>query len=191
MNNSEPYEFGNKVYSSDTDCGQLVQLIVEPAPPRVTHLVAFSAARGSTRLVPIRLARPTEKGVRLGRDRLALRSLPPQHHASATSVAVQRGDRVRGIDGPAGHVEGAAVQPPDGRITHVLVATGPWWRRRHAAVPADMVAGFGPEGIRLLITKNQVKESGELRRGRSSPQLDQDSDTRKTGYPSAPATTHP
>ncbi|NUR25848.1 MAG: hypothetical protein HOV83_08380 [Catenulispora sp.] len=139
------YLFGSEVYASDADCGELRQVMVEPALPRVTDLVAFSIAEGVVRLVPITLARSSELGVLVDCERDQLVSRPPAAMAepSGTAVAVGRGELVRRRDGPDGHVEGFVVYRDDGEITQVLVAAGPWWRRRHLAIPVEQVLALG------------------------------------------------
>ena len=42
-----------------------------------------------------------------------------------------------------------------GRVTNVLVRHGPAWDR---AIPDEAVAGFGEDGIRLAITRQQVRD---------------------------------
>ena len=57
---------------------------------------------------------------------------------------------------------------PVGALLHVLllrheaeellVRHGPAWDRADTAIPAEMVAGFGEGGIRLGITRRQVRD---------------------------------
>ena len=160
MDDTVTYEFGSRILCSGTDCGELRQLIVEPAASRVTDLVVQSPADGRHR-VPIRFARPDGPDIRLDchREELVAFPAPVVRHRS---TALGSGDRVRALAGDAGHVEGVAVRSGSGEIVQVLVAAGPWWHRRHVAVPAAVVPGLGPEGIRVLMSKKQVKNLGSV-----------------------------
>src|SRR6185437_12106851 len=51
MSEAAIYEFGSRVYCSDADCGELLQVVVEPDVPRLVQLVVCSAADGAARLV--------------------------------------------------------------------------------------------------------------------------------------------
>ena len=73
-------------------------------------------------------------------------------------VEEHRGDRVHATDGEAGHLRAVRIDPGSGRVTHVLVRHGPAWDRADTAIPAEMVAGFGEDGIRLAITRQQVRD---------------------------------
>jgi sporulation protein YlmC with PRC-barrel domain len=73
-------------------------------------------------------------------------------------VEEHRGDRVHATDGEAGHLLAVRIDPGSGRVTHVLVRHGPAWDRADTAIPAEMVAGFGDAGIRLGITRRQVRD---------------------------------
>jgi hypothetical protein len=73
-------------------------------------------------------------------------------------VEEHRGDRVHATDGEAGHLRALRIDPGSGRVTHVLIRHGPAWDRTDTAIPAEMVAGFGDGGIRLGITRQQVRD---------------------------------
>jgi hypothetical protein len=73
-------------------------------------------------------------------------------------VEEHRGDRVHATDGEAGHLRAVRIDPGTGRVTHVLIRHGPAWDRADTAIPAEMVAGFGDGGIRLGITRRQVRD---------------------------------
>ena len=149
------YEFGSTVVCSGTDCGTLQEIVVEPAATRVAGLVIQSPTDGS-HLVPVGMARPAGPDISLdcGRERLAGFPAPVVRNRL---VAVGRGDRVRAMDGDAGHVEGVALRPDTGKIVQLLVTFGRWWRRRHVAVPVAVIPGFGPEGVRVLMSRKQVE----------------------------------
>jgi hypothetical protein len=73
-------------------------------------------------------------------------------------VEERRGDRVHATDGEAGHLRAVRIDPGSGRVTHVLIRHGPAWDRADTAIPAEMVAGFGDDGIRLSISRRQVRD---------------------------------
>jgi sporulation protein YlmC with PRC-barrel domain len=73
-------------------------------------------------------------------------------------VEEHRGDRVHATDGEAGHLRAVRIDPASGRVTHVLIRHRPAWDRADTAIPAEMVAGFGDGGIRLGITRRQVRD---------------------------------
>jgi hypothetical protein len=73
-------------------------------------------------------------------------------------VEEHRGDRVHATDGEAGHLRAVRIDPGSGRVTHVLIRHGHAWDRADTAIPAEMVAGFGEDGIRLGITRRQVRD---------------------------------
>jgi hypothetical protein len=73
-------------------------------------------------------------------------------------VEEHRGDRVHATDGEAGHLRAVRIDPGSGRVTYVLIKHGPAWDRADTAIPANLVAGFGADGIRLGITRRQVRD---------------------------------
>jgi hypothetical protein len=173
MSESATYEFGSEVYCSDAGCGELLQCVVEPDLPRLTDLVVCSLGEGpgdgAARLVPPALAHCTPLGILLDCDKRAFDQLPATPVRGAAQPAVlrsvpdaqtriRRGDRVHALDGDAGHVLGLIVRTEDQAITHVLLAAGRFWHRRHVAVPVDFVAGLGFTGLDVLLTKNHVTD---------------------------------
>ena len=169
MSEAAIYEFGSRVYCSDADCGELLQVVVEPDVPRLSRLVVCSVADGAARLVDPELARPTRYGILLDCAKSVFDQLPATPIRGATrpeavpsvpdsQTRIRRGDHVRALDGDAGRVLGLIVRPEDEAITHVLLAVGHLWHRRHAAVPVDYVAGLGFAGLDVLLTKNQVAD---------------------------------
>jgi sporulation protein YlmC with PRC-barrel domain len=69
---------------------------------------------------------------------------------------VSRGDHVYALDGRVGQVEGFAVDPGSGRVTHVLLQKGHLWGHHEVAIPIDAVAEVG-DGVRLNVTKQQME----------------------------------
>ena len=68
------------------------------------------------------------------------------------------GVRVHATDGEAGHLRAVRIDPGSGRVTHVVIRHGHAWDRADTAVPAEMVAGFGEDGVQLGITRRQVQD---------------------------------
>jgi hypothetical protein len=72
-------------------------------------------------------------------------------------VEVRRGDRVHATDGEIGRVEGLVVDSGDKHVTHVLLQEGHLWGRHDVALPISTVDKVDEEGIKLKLTKEQVK----------------------------------
>jgi sporulation protein YlmC with PRC-barrel domain len=72
-------------------------------------------------------------------------------------VEVRRGDHVHATDGNIGRVEGLAVEPGSGHVTHVLLQEGHLWGRKQVAIPIGAVAR-ADDGIRLSLTKQEVED---------------------------------
>jgi hypothetical protein len=170
MSVTASYEFGSKVYCSDADCGELLQFVVEPDLLRLTSLVVCSLADGAARLVPPELAGLTSYGnIVLDCDKACFDQLPATPVRGATRPAVmravpdaqtriRRGDHISALDGDAGRVLGLVVRTEDEAVTHVLLAAGHFWHRKHVAVPVDYVAGLGFAGLDVLLTKDHVTD---------------------------------
>jgi hypothetical protein len=158
MNGSAIYEFGSKVYCSDADCGELLQFVVDPDLPRLIDLVVCSACDGAARLVAPDVARVVPHGILLGCDKRAFDQLPVLRAVPDALTRIRRGDHVQALDGDAGRVLGLEVRAEDEAVTHVLLAAGHLWHRKHVAVPVDYVAGLGFAGIDVLLTKGSVAD---------------------------------
>ena len=73
-------------------------------------------------------------------------------------VEEHRGYRVHATDGEAGYLRAVRIESGSGRVTHVVIRHGHAWDRADTAVPAEMVAGFGEDGVQLGITRRQVQD---------------------------------
>ena len=172
MSEAAIYEFGSRVYCSDADCGELLQVVVEPDVPRLSQLVVCSIADRAARLVAPDWPAPRPTASCWTATKSAFDAVPGHARCGATrtrgpamlkvvpeaQTKIRRGDHVRALDGDAGRVLGLIVRPVDEAITHVLLAVGHLWHRRHAAVPVDYVAGLGFAGLDVLLTKGQVAD---------------------------------
>ena len=70
-------------------------------------------------------------------------------------VAVRRGAPVHATDGAIGHVQGLAIDPASGKVTHVLLAEGHLWGRKQVAIPISSVSDMKSD-IKLSISKHDV-----------------------------------
>ena len=73
-------------------------------------------------------------------------------------VTVRRGEPVEASDGAIGRVEGLVIDPRDRHVTHVLLQEGHLWGRKEVAIPIGAVTGITPNGIRLSLTKQEIRE---------------------------------
>ena len=73
-------------------------------------------------------------------------------------VEEHRGGHVHATDGDIGQVRALRVDPASRQVTHVLIREGHLLARKDVAVPFSSVAGFDDDGIRLSITRQQVRE---------------------------------
>src|SRR5262249_39350854 len=68
------------------------------------------------------------------------------------------GGRVHATDGGAGHLRAGRLALGSGGVPHVVSGQGPGGARADPGVPAEMVAGFGEDGVQLGITRRQVQD---------------------------------
>jgi len=73
-------------------------------------------------------------------------------------VEVRRGDQVHATDGAIGRVQGLVVDPSDHQVTHVLLDEGHLWGQKRVAIPITAVTGVDDDGVRLNLTKDQVRD---------------------------------
>ena len=73
-------------------------------------------------------------------------------------VEVRRGEHVHAKDGAIGRVQGLVVDPADHHVTHVLLDEGHLWGQKRVAVPISAVTGVDSEGVRLDLTKDEVRD---------------------------------
>ena len=73
-------------------------------------------------------------------------------------VAERRGGHIHATDGDIGQIRAFRIDPASRQVTHVLVREGHLLGRKDVAVPFGSVAGFDDDGIRLSITRQQVRD---------------------------------
>ena len=73
-------------------------------------------------------------------------------------VEERRGGHVHATDGDIGQIRALRIDPASRQVTHVLVREGHLLGRKEVAVPFSSVAGFDDDGIRLSITRQQVRD---------------------------------
>jgi sporulation protein YlmC with PRC-barrel domain len=73
-------------------------------------------------------------------------------------VEERRGGHVHATDGDIGQIRALRFDPASRQVTHVLVREGHLLARKDVAVPFGSVAGFDDDGIRLSITRQQVRD---------------------------------
>jgi sporulation protein YlmC with PRC-barrel domain len=98
-------------------------------------------------------------GIPAGMDGMGVRTTPAPvvyDNLPPGEVELRRGGQPHATDGPIGRVEGVIVDPPDHRITHVVLVEGRAWRRKEVSVPITAVSRI-EGGPRLNMTRQEVK----------------------------------
>jgi len=73
-------------------------------------------------------------------------------------VEVRRNDQVHATDGAIGRIEGLVVDRGDGHVTHVLLQEGHLFGKKEVAIPIGAVEELDPDGVRLSLTRDQVRD---------------------------------
>lgn len=73
-------------------------------------------------------------------------------------VAVRGGDHVHAADGSIGQIQGLVIDSSGHQITHVLLQERHGFGSKVVAIPIAAVTGVNENGIRLNITRQQVKD---------------------------------
>ena len=111
--------------------------------------------------VPVQLLPPGWRGtgepVARGGDILRIPERETVDVIPAGDVEEHAGDHVHATDGDIGQLRGFRIDPPSGRVTHVLLGEGHLWGRKEVAIPFDKIIGLD-QGIRLSLTKKQVQD---------------------------------
>jgi hypothetical protein len=135
-------------------CTQTEFMNLDPAEETLAEF-----AVGQT--VPVQLLPPGWRGtgepVARGGDILRIPERETVDVIPAGDVEEHAGDHVHATDGDIGQLRGFRIDPPSGRVTHVLLGEGHLWGRKEVAIPFDKIIGFD-QGIRLSLTKKQVQD---------------------------------
>jgi hypothetical protein len=135
-------------------CTQTEFMNLDPAEETLAEF-----AVGQT--VPVQLLPPGWRGtgepVARGGDILRIPERETVDVVPAGEVEEHGGDHVHATDGDIGQLRAFRIDPPSGRVTHVLLGEGHLWGRKEVAIPFDKIAGFD-QGIRLSLTKKQVQD---------------------------------
>jgi hypothetical protein len=91
----------------------------------------------------------------------------PEYHDEVPAGETELGDgvEVMATDGVVGEVAGAAVDPEDHRLTHVLLKEGHLWHRKEVAIAIDAVAEIEADEIKVRLSKNELRELPPIEAG--------------------------
>lgn len=78
-------------------------------------------------------------------------------HVPSGAARIFPGDHVHARDGAIGHVRGVVVAADGDAVTHILVDEGLLRGHKRVAIPMDLVGAVGPDGVRVLMTRREVK----------------------------------
>ena len=73
-------------------------------------------------------------------------------------VEERRGGHVHATDGDIGQLAAFRIDPDSRQVTHVLVREGRLVAHKDVAIPFGKVTGFEDDGVRLSLTKQQVRD---------------------------------
>ena len=111
--------------------------------------------------VPVQLLPPGWRGtgepVAEGGDILRIPERETVDVTPAGEVEEHGGDHVHATDGDIGQLRAFRLEPPSGRVTHVLLGEGHLWGRKEVAIPFDKITGFD-QGITLSLSRKQVQD---------------------------------
>jgi hypothetical protein len=55
-------------------------------------------------------------------------------------------------------VQGLVIDPSDHHVTHFLLDEGHLWGHKRVAIPISAVAEVGAEGVRVSLSKDEVRD---------------------------------
>ena len=79
-------------------------------------------------------------------------------HVPAGEARIYPRDHVHATDGAIGHIRGLVLAPEGDTVTHLLVDEGLLRGHKRVAIPMDRVGGVGDDGVRVLMTRREVKD---------------------------------
>jgi sporulation protein YlmC with PRC-barrel domain len=81
----------------------------------------------------------------------------PHERVPAGEVGLHRGARVHAIDGSVGQVDELLMQPPDGRITHLVLREGHLWGKKDVLIPVEKIKRIEADTVYLKLSKRQIE----------------------------------
>jgi len=175
------------VRCADDDCGQSIDVIVNPVAQQVTHLVVKEKrAPHAERLVPmdwvmettphlVRLRCTTDELAAMGEfvEREYVMMWPSvtftpmpgpavvtltHEHVPPGELAIHRGARVEASDGHVGQVDEFLIDPTDGHITHLVLREGHLWGRKDVTIPVSEIDRIEGYVIHLRLNKHSIEK---------------------------------
>lgn len=102
---------------------------------------------------------PSEPGLGLAApEPVLLPRIAYDNHVPAGEVRIYPGGHVHASDGLIGRVRGVVVAPDGDAVTHILIDQGLLRAHKRVAIPMERVDGVGDDGVRVLMTRREVKE---------------------------------
>jgi sporulation protein YlmC with PRC-barrel domain len=177
---------GVQVTCTDGKCGVLQSLVVDPAGPRVTHIVVEPEHRiGLGRLAPIGLVVSSDEVAELSCDLAAFNALPEAEstevvqdlsagyiflHATVLErpeihdvlpegeAGLRSGTEVLATDGAIGAVGGLLTGGDDHQVTSVLVTEGRLlWGHKTVVIPVSAVTSLAEDAVQLNLPIAEVE----------------------------------
>lgn len=105
-------------------------------------------------------------GARIALDDAPGSQVVTEERVPLGEVQIRRHETVHATDGGIGRVRGLVVDQAGGRVTHILLDEGHLWGRKTVAIPISALAS-ATEGIRLTLSKDEVRDLPELEIGTS------------------------
>jgi sporulation protein YlmC with PRC-barrel domain len=100
-------------------------------------------------------------GLGTGLGDMGMGSIPPvitEDRVPVGDVEVRRGEHVHASDGAIGRLQGLVIDPGDHHVTHLLLDEGHLWGKRRVSIPIGAVSEVTDEGVRLTLTRDQVRD---------------------------------
>lgn len=76
-------------------------------------------------------------------------------HLPPGEVEISGTNDIWATDGPVGPLDGVVVDR-DGRLTHLLLEEGHWWRKKEVPIPAGSLEGMQADEIHLKLSKDAI-----------------------------------
>jgi PRC-barrel domain len=102
-----------------------------------------------------------DTGIGMGAGGMDIANIPLaiiDDRVPAGEVEVRRDEHVHATDGAIGRVQGLVIDPADHHVTHVLLEEGHFWGKKEIAIPIGAVIDVTDDGVRLNLTKYEVRD---------------------------------